>query len=89
MKKSLLFLSLAGLAAVTQSAISADAGIGVVTGVRGEATVRHEAGPQPQAIKFRDEVFWLDTLNTGAQSGVRLLVLEKSEIGRASCRERV
>jgi hypothetical protein len=80
MNKSFLFLSLAGLAALSQSAIPAHAGIGVVTGVRGEATVQHEAKPQPQTIKFRDEVFWLDTLNTGAQSGVRLLVLEKSVI---------
>jgi hypothetical protein len=80
MNKSFLFLSLAGLAALSQSAIQAHAGIGVVTGVRGEATVRHEAKPQPQAVKFRDEVFWLDTLNTGAQSGLRLLVLDKSVI---------
>jgi hypothetical protein len=80
MNKSFLFLSLAGLAALSQSAIPAHAGIGVVTGVRGEATVRHEAKPQPQTIKFKDEVFWLDTLNTGAQSGVRLLVLDKSVI---------
>lgn len=56
------------------------AGIGVVTGVRGDATVRHETKPQPQAVKFKDEVFWLDTLNTGSQSGLRLLVLDKSVI---------
>jgi hypothetical protein len=80
MKKSFLFLSLAGLAALSPWAIPVEAGIGVVTGVRGEATVRHEAKPQSQAVKFKDEVFWLDTLNTGAQSGLRLLVLDKSVI---------
>jgi hypothetical protein len=80
MNKSFLFLSLAGLAALSQSAIPAHAGIGVVTGVRGEATVRHEAKPQSQAVKFKDELFWLDTLNTGAQSGLRLLVLDQSVI---------
>ena len=77
MKKILPILSLAlGLA----SPYSSHAGIGVVTGVRGDATVRHEAKPQAQAVKFKDEVFWLDTLNTGSQSGLRLLVLDKSVI---------
>jgi hypothetical protein len=77
MKKALLVLSLAALVALSSSAT---AGIGVVTGVRGDATVRHEAKPQAQTVKFRDELFWLDTLNTGPQSGLRLLVLEKSVI---------
>ncbi len=77
MKKTLLIVFLAALTAV---ASIANAGIGVVTGVRGDATVRHEAKPQVQAVKMRDELFWLDTLNTGPQSGLRLLVLEKSVI---------
>ncbi len=80
MKKSLLILSLALVGILCQFLARAEAGIGVVTGVRGEATVRHEAKPQPQAVKFKDEVFWLDTLNTGAQSGLRLLVLDQSVI---------
>jgi FecR-like protein len=58
----------------------ANAAVGVVTTVRGEATVRHEARPQTQSVKFKDELFWLDTFNTGPQSGLRLLVLDKSVI---------
>jgi hypothetical protein len=77
MKKTFFLLSIAIFAVPLAKA---DAGIGVVTGVRGEATVRHEAKPQVQAVKMRDELFWLDTLNTGPQSGLRLLVLEKSVI---------
>lgn len=76
MKKSLLaFLpSIAMLASVSH------AGIGIVTGVRGDATVRHEAKPDVQRVKMRDEVLWLDTLNTGAQSGMRMLILDQSVI---------
>ena len=77
MKKFLFILS---LACALTSPHTSNAGIGVVTGVQGEATVRHEAKPQPQAVKFKDEVFWLDTLNTGSKSGLRLLVMDKSVI---------
>jgi len=80
MNRLSLVFSLTVSAALLQWPHRVDAGIGVVTGVRGDATVRHEAKPQPQGVKFKDEVFWLDTLNTGAQSGLRLLVLEKSVI---------
>jgi hypothetical protein len=80
MKKTFLVFSLAGLVPLLQLLSRAEAGIGIVTGIRGEATVRHESKPQPQAVKFKDEVFWLDTLNTGTQSGLRLLILEKSVI---------
>src|SRR5690348_17225626 len=58
----------------------ANAAVGVVTTVRGEATVQHEAKPQTQSVRFKDELFWLDTFNTGPQSGLRLLVLDKSVI---------
>ena len=77
MKKSLLLvIPLCGLA----PSYSSYAAVGVVTTVRGEATVQHEARPQAQAVKFKDELFWLDTFNTGPQSGLRLLVLDKSVI---------
>jgi FecR protein len=79
MKISLLIVGLI-LTLGTSLASGVDAGIGIVTGVRGDATVQHEAKPQVQAVKMRDELFWLDTLNTGPQSGLRLLVLEKSVI---------
>ncbi len=74
MKKSLLILALGAIP------LAAYAGVGVVTGVQGDATVRHETAPQTQAVRFKDEAFWLDTYNTGAKSGLRLLVLDKSVI---------
>jgi hypothetical protein len=80
MKRFLLVLSLAGLAALPRLPSMVEAGIGVVTGVRGEATLRRDPQPQPQAVKFKDDLFWLDTLNTGADSRLRLFILEKSVI---------
>ncbi|HEY1267381.1 MAG TPA: FecR domain-containing protein [Candidatus Binatia bacterium] len=74
MKYRLLIIALASMAS------SAYAGVGVVTGVQGDATVRHETAPQTKAVRFKDEAFWLDTYNTGAKSGLRLLVLDKSVI---------
>ena len=56
------------------------AGIGLVTGIRGEATVRRDPAPQPQRLKFKDDLFWQDTLSTGADSRLRLLILQKSVI---------
>jgi hypothetical protein len=80
MKRTLLILFLAALGSSLYLISGAEAGIGTVTGVRGEATVRRDAAPQAKVVKFRDELFWLDTLNTGPQSGLRLLVLEQSVI---------
>jgi FecR-like protein len=71
---------LAVLAALLTAPLLANAGVGVVTGVQGEATVQHETKAQTQAIRFKDELFWLDTFNTGPRSGLRLLVLDKSVI---------
>ena len=69
-----VILALAMLPAV------AEAAVGVVTGIQGEATVQHETKAQTQAVRFKDELFWLDTFNTGPRSGLRLLVLDKSVI---------
>ena len=79
MKRDLLILSVAWFGVLSQS-LPGEAGIGVVTGVRGEATVRRDPAPQPRALKFKDELFWLDTLKTGADSRLRLFILEKSVI---------
>ena len=68
------------LAAFALTPSFGNAGVGVVTGVQGEATVRHETKAQNQAVRFKDELFWLDTFNTGPRSGLRLLVLDKSVI---------
>jgi hypothetical protein len=56
------------------------AGIGLVTGIRGDATVRHERVNQPQPLKFKDDLFWQDTLSTGTDAQLRLFILQKSVI---------
>ena len=56
------------------------AGIGLVAGIRGEATVLRGPAPQPQRLKFKDDLFWQDTLSTGVDSRLRLLILQKSVI---------
>ena len=76
----LIMLSLACVGILFQSVPSPEAGIGVVTGVRGEATVRRDPTPQPQPVKFKDELFWQDTLSTGADSRLRIFILEQSVI---------
>jgi hypothetical protein len=76
----LIMLSFACLLVLFQSVPRPEAGVGVVTGVRGQATVRRDAVPQPQTLKFKDELFWLDTLNTGEDSRLRIFILEQSVI---------
>ena len=56
------------------------AGIGVVAGLRGDATVRREPVAQAQRLKFKDDLFWQDTLSTGTDAQLRLLILQKSVI---------
>ncbi|MBI2361402.1 MAG: FecR domain-containing protein [Deltaproteobacteria bacterium] len=80
MKKSFTSLSFAVLWFVFQIAAAGAAGIGIVTGVSGEATVRRDPTPQSQKVKFKDDLFWLDTLNTGAGSRLRALIQQKSVI---------
>lgn len=55
-------------------------GIGLVAGVRGDANVRHERAAQAQKLKFKDDLFWQDTLSTGTDSQLRLLIQQKSVI---------
>jgi FecR protein len=55
-------------------------GVGIVSGIRGDATVRHERAAQTQALKFKDNVFWQDTLSTGADAQLRLLIMQKSVV---------
>lgn len=55
-------------------------GVGIVTAVRGTATVSREPTPQPKSLSFKDDLFWQDTLNTGTDSRLRMLILKKSVI---------
>jgi FecR protein len=56
------------------------AGIGLVAGIRGEATVRHERDTKAQQLKFKDDLFWQDTLSTGTDANLRLLIQQKNVI---------
>jgi hypothetical protein len=56
------------------------ASIGIVAGLRGDATVRREPVAQAQRLKFKDDLFWQDTVSTGADAQLRLLILQKSVI---------
>jgi hypothetical protein len=75
--KALLLLSCCILIGAAEARAQ---GVGVVSGIRGEATVRHERAPQTQRLKFKDDVFWQDTLSTGADAQLRLLIMQKSVV---------
>jgi hypothetical protein len=53
-------------------------GAGVATAVTGEVTVSHAVSPEPQALRFKDEVFFRDRISTAAHSLARLLLGKKA-----------
>jgi len=53
-------------------------GAGVATAVTGEVTVSHAVSPAPQALHFKDEVFYRDRISTAARSLARLLLGKKA-----------
>ena len=61
----------------TAQAASPD-GAGVATAVTGEVTVSHAVSPAPQALHFKDEVFYRDRISTAARSLARLLLGKKA-----------
>ena len=75
--KALPFLSVSILLG---AAAARAQGVGIVSGIRGDATMRHERAAQTQSLKFKDDVFWLDTLSTGADAQLRLLIQQKSVV---------
>lgn len=79
-KKVLAYLTLIATWALFQPIPSHAEGIGVVTAVRGTATVTRQPAPQPKNVAFKEDLFWEDTLNTGADSRLRMLILKKSVI---------
>ncbi len=80
MKKFITVFSVSVLWTLCVAVAAQAAGIGLVTGVRGQATVRHESGAQAQTLKFKDDLFWQDTLSTGTDAQLRLLIMQKSVI---------
>lgn len=73
-------IMLSGVSILGALAPAGGAGIGVVAGLRGDATVRREPVAQAQRLKFKDDLFWQDTLSTGTDAQLRLLILQKSVI---------
>jgi hypothetical protein len=53
---------------------------GVVTVVEGNVTKRRVALPQPEPLKFKDDVFTQDTVTTGDQSLARMLLGGKAVV---------
>jgi hypothetical protein len=80
MKKFAAALLISGLWIFCALAPARGAGIGLVAGIRGDATVRHDRAAQAQQLKFKDDLFWQDTLSTGTDAQLRLLILQKSVI---------
>jgi hypothetical protein len=53
---------------------------GVVTTVKGTATVARASAPEPAALKFRDDVFVQDRISTGDESIARILLGGKAVV---------
>ena len=52
--------------------------VGIVTTLEGNVTARRAALPRPISLKFKDDVFFHDTINTGERSLARVLLGGKS-----------
>lgn len=79
-KKALFYFTLIAVWALLPSLTIHAQGIGVVTAVRGTATVTRQPAAQPKAVSFKEDLFWEDVFNTGAESRLRMLILKKSVI---------
>ncbi|MDE2180363.1 MAG: FecR domain-containing protein [candidate division NC10 bacterium] len=55
-------------------------GVGVVTALKGQATVKHEAAPAPQPLQYRDDLFWRDVIDTQKDTLARILLQGRSSI---------
>ena len=53
---------------------------GIVTTLRGTATVARDTAPTPAPLKFRDDVFVRDRINTGDESLARILLGGKAVV---------
>src|SRR5262245_24614611 len=70
---TLAFVALSPVVAVGQPAK-----VGIVTTLEGSVTARRPALPRPVALKFKDDVFFHDTITTGEHSLARVLLGGKS-----------
>ncbi len=70
---TLAFVALSPVVAVGQPAK-----VGIVTTLEGSVTARRAALPRPVALKFKDDVFFHDTITTGEHSLARVLLGGKS-----------
>lgn len=55
-------------------------GVGVVTALKGQATVKHEVMPAPQPLQYRDDLFWRDVIDTQKDALARILLQGRSTI---------
>src|SRR5574337_1730333 len=55
-------------------------GVGVVTALKGQATVKHETAPASQPLQYRDDLFWRDVVDTQKDSLARILLQGRSTI---------
>jgi hypothetical protein len=70
----LLLLAVWPATASAQTAVESPRGVGVVTTLAGTATVARAALPNPQPLRFKDDVFLRDRISTAEKSIVRVLL---------------
>jgi hypothetical protein len=80
-KRVIAALLLTGAAALLlASSTLAQERVGVVTTIEGLATVARVALPEPQLLKFKDDLFLRDRITTGGRSLVRVLLGGKATV---------
>jgi len=80
-KRVIAALLLTGAAALLlASSTLAQERVGVVTTIEGLATVARVALPEPQLLKFKDDLFLRDRITTGERSLVRVLLGGKATV---------
>src|SRR5215510_7207749 len=75
-RRTLAMLALVALSPAI--AVGQPAKVGIVTTLEGNVTARRAVLPHPISLKFKDEVFFHDTINTGERSLARVLLGGKS-----------
>jgi len=75
-RRTLAMLALVALSPAL--AAGQPAKVGIVTTLEGNVTARRAALPRPISLKFKDDVFFHDTINTGERSLARVLLGGKS-----------